>query len=357
MSALTRPAQLANKLADPSRRPDANRVRHANSVDSELVHRFVDPEEIVVLAPQAVLGAETHLDSGVLEERQHFLRRSNDVVDGASMAELAQLRRGTDDDIHAVHPGFDRDLGVVQMTARVGQDLSLQTQAGDGGAIGAALGRGEGRGQLEVLHPKGVEERRDADLLFGREEGAGELLPLAEGGFDDREVVERHGGGLSEALLAPVFLDLGGECDGQGVQTQELQLRTAFGAGEDLALHHVCGNGYGGFAFRALSVLDLGCGHVASFEACLGWGKKRNRPPGDPSGRFLVLASAESLERGRAGVVAPFLALQGFSLAEAHVSDGFHIGQSSTVQALEPRFLISQTWRPGPSRTSSRPRA
>jgi hypothetical protein len=71
--------------------------------------------------------------------------------------------------------------------------LVFKPRAGDAFQVGAALRAGGRRGQLDVFHAERVEQAGDLHLLLAGEEGVGELLPLAQGGFDDGETVKTHG--------------------------------------------------------------------------------------------------------------------------------------------------------------------
>lgn len=64
------------------------------------------------------------------------------------------------------------------MAANVGEDLGLQTKLADRLAVCARLFRGRRRGELDVLHTKGIEGLGDCDFGLGIEEGVGKLLSL-----------------------------------------------------------------------------------------------------------------------------------------------------------------------------------
>ncbi len=113
------------------------------------------------------------------------------------MGEFAQQAAGAEEHVDAVDAGVDGDLGVVHVTADVGQDLGLEAQPGDALAVGPALGAGHRRGQFEVLDAECVQQAGDLHLLVAGEEGVGELLALAQRRFDDGKILKTHGSSSS----------------------------------------------------------------------------------------------------------------------------------------------------------------
>ena len=101
------------------------------------------------------------------------------------MAVLAQVARGADDHVDAVHARLDRHARVVHVAADVREDLGVEPEPADGLAVQPALLRGRGARQLDVVDPELVQRPRDLDLLLRVEEGVGELLALSQRALDD----------------------------------------------------------------------------------------------------------------------------------------------------------------------------
>ena len=175
------------------RRGDADRVGDAQPVDhAQLVDRQVDPQQLGLLAAEGVLGAEAQLDVRRLraDPRQHLGRQVDDLVDALAVAELAQLRRGADHHVDAVHARVERDRRVFPVAADVGQDARV---AGRGRRSSAGPPRCPARpaarsapGTRRRTHPA---RGRCAIFCSRAETGVDELLTLAQGGVDDGVIV------------------------------------------------------------------------------------------------------------------------------------------------------------------------
>ena len=185
-------AQRAHQVEHLARVGDAHGVGDADAVDADAVDRVVDGEQVDQVAAEGVLGREADLELLALDEVDDLDRRLDDLGNLLAVRELAQQARGAEQDVDAVDAGLDRDARVLHRAARVGEDLRLQAQVGDGLAVAPAARARRRRGHLEVLDAELVEHLRDGHLLLGGEEGVGELLALAQGGFDDRVLVEAH---------------------------------------------------------------------------------------------------------------------------------------------------------------------
>jgi hypothetical protein len=84
---------------------------------------------------------------------------------------FTQERRGANDNIDTIHTRLDGESGIVHVTSNMCQNLgSLETELADGFTVRPRLGRGRGRGQLNVLDSKVVEPKvQSASELFSRE--------------------------------------------------------------------------------------------------------------------------------------------------------------------------------------------
>lgn len=82
------------------------------------------------------------------------------------MRVLPQEGRSADNDIHTVHTGLDGDTRVIHVASDVGENLgALEAELADGLAVCARLGRGGGRGELNVLDSEFVKPVRLAYAL------------------------------------------------------------------------------------------------------------------------------------------------------------------------------------------------
>lgn len=74
------------------------------------------------------------------------------------MRVFAQKARSADDDIDTVNTSLDGDSGIVHVASDVSENLgALETELADGLAVGTRLGRGSGRGELDVFNTEFVE--------------------------------------------------------------------------------------------------------------------------------------------------------------------------------------------------------
>ena len=137
-------AQRAHDLVHAQRVGHAYRVGDADARHADLVHLAVDGEQIDQVAAEAVLAGEPDLQAVALDELDHLDGRLDDLADVASVREPPQQAGGPEQDV-------------------------------------------------QVLDAQLVQEGGDLHLVVRREERVGELLALAQGRLDDREIVQAHG--------------------------------------------------------------------------------------------------------------------------------------------------------------------
>ena len=119
----------------------AHGVGQSDPVHAEFVHSLVDPEQILFLASKSVFAGKPDLAARLLDKVDHHSSACDDLVDCLAMAETAQVGGGSEEDVHPVHPRGHRLARIVHVAARVGQDLAVQAQAGNGLAVFKGLGR------------------------------------------------------------------------------------------------------------------------------------------------------------------------------------------------------------------------
>jgi hypothetical protein len=74
---------------------------------------------------------------------------------------LTEERRGANDDVDTVNTSLDGDTGVVPVATDVGKNLgALEAELADGLTVGTRLGRGGGRGELNVVNTKVIEAEK-----------------------------------------------------------------------------------------------------------------------------------------------------------------------------------------------------
>lgn len=189
--------QCPDEFVDLPRVRAADGVRYADTVDTNLVYRLVDGQEVHEVGPERVLGREPDLNRPAvaptmgLDKVDDLDRSLGDVCHVLAVRELAKEGRGADDNVNAVDAGFDGDARIVHVAADVGEDLRVEAELADGFAVRTGLlGRG-GRGELEVLDTERIERPCDRDLRLRIEESVGELFALCSSRIDVSEVKGR----------------------------------------------------------------------------------------------------------------------------------------------------------------------
>ena len=178
--AVDRLAHHRDHLEDLVRRGDPDGVGQPDPLRVEPVDRLVDAQQVTRFRSKRVLAAEANLQSLRLDVAHDFGTGLDDLVNRLAARERPHGGRGAEQDVDAVGAGVDREPGVIEVTAHVGEHLGSQGPRRDGPQVGFGLGRGTGRRQLEVLNAELVEHLRDRDLLQGREVGRGELLAFPQ---------------------------------------------------------------------------------------------------------------------------------------------------------------------------------
>ena len=173
-------AQGSHQVMHLQGRGDANGIGDPDPVHSDLIDLAVDGQQIDQVAAEGVLAAETHFQSLALDKLDNLHRAVDDLADRLAMREFSQIAAGAKEDVDAVNAGVYGQAGIVEMAARMGEQLGAQPQAGDARAVSAALGAGSRRGQLQILDAEGIQQMGDLDFLPAVEECIGELLALTQ---------------------------------------------------------------------------------------------------------------------------------------------------------------------------------
>jgi hypothetical protein len=95
-------------------------------VNTHLIYRTVDGEEIDQVRSERVLGTEANLLALALDEFNDFESGVLDIGHILAVAVFAEVARSADDNVEAVDTGLDGNLGVVEMASYVGKDLGFQ---------------------------------------------------------------------------------------------------------------------------------------------------------------------------------------------------------------------------------------
>jgi hypothetical protein len=115
-----------DKVVDLTGRGASDGIGDTDTVDTDLVDGTVDGEQIDKIRSERVLRAETDLLALALDELDDFQSSVLDVGHVLAVAVLAEVAGGSDNDIETVNTSLDGDLGILEMTSHVGQDLSLE---------------------------------------------------------------------------------------------------------------------------------------------------------------------------------------------------------------------------------------
>ena len=103
----------------------------------DLIDFPVDGQQVDQVAPERVLAAEAHLQPLALDELNHLHRAVDDLANRLAVRELAQVAARAEQHVDAVHARVHSQARVVQVAARVGQQLGPQPEPGDARAIRA----------------------------------------------------------------------------------------------------------------------------------------------------------------------------------------------------------------------------
>ena len=109
-----------------TRRCATNGISDTNTVDANLVDSAVDGQQIDQVRSERVLGRETNLLALALDELNDFESSVLDVCHVLAVAVLAEVRRGSDDDIETIDTSLDSDSGIVHVASYVSKDLGFQ---------------------------------------------------------------------------------------------------------------------------------------------------------------------------------------------------------------------------------------
>lgn len=149
--------QSPNQVVHLSRRSATNGISNTHAVDTDLVHRAVQRQEVDQIRPERVFRREADLQTLGLDELDDLEGGLDDVVHILAMAVFPQVLGSADDDVEAVNTSLDGEPGVAHVAADMGQNLGLEAEIADLLAvIVRLLGRG-GRGQLDVVDAEGIE--------------------------------------------------------------------------------------------------------------------------------------------------------------------------------------------------------
>jgi hypothetical protein len=168
----------AHEVVDLARVRATDGVGDADAIDAYFVHGLINGEEVDEIGPEGVFGREADLDALGFDKVDDLDRGFGDISHILAVREFAEEGRGANDDVHAVHAGFDRDSGIVHVATDVRQDFGVETELADGRAVKSGLlGSGWG-GQLEIFDAKLVEGLGDRDFSLRIKKGIGKLFAL-----------------------------------------------------------------------------------------------------------------------------------------------------------------------------------
>jgi hypothetical protein len=121
-------AESSHQVVDLAGRRATNCVSDTDTVDTNLVDGAVDGQQVNEIRPERVLGTESNLLALALDKLNDLKRRVLDVSHVLAVAVLAEVARGSDDDIETVNARLDSDPGIVHMASYVSEDLGFQLE-------------------------------------------------------------------------------------------------------------------------------------------------------------------------------------------------------------------------------------
>jgi hypothetical protein len=118
--------ESADEVVDLARRSTTNGIGDTNTVDTNLVDSAVDGQQIDQVRAERVLRRETNLLALALDELDDFKSSVLDVCHVLAVAVLAEVARGSNDDVESIDTSLDSDSGIIHVAADVGKDLGLE---------------------------------------------------------------------------------------------------------------------------------------------------------------------------------------------------------------------------------------
>ena len=153
----------------------------------------VDADQFTEIGAERVFSREANLNRLALEVINDDGGFLDDLVEVAPVTGVAQLLRGGIEHIDALRATFDGEAYIIKMAADVGDDARTQAELGDPFEVTGTLRRSSGRGQFNILNPKGVKRFGNGEALGAVEAGRGELLTLTQGRINEGHALKwRH---------------------------------------------------------------------------------------------------------------------------------------------------------------------
>ena len=118
--------KCADEVVNLARRSATNGISDTDTVDTDLVDGAVDGEQVNEVRAERVLGRETDLLALALDELNDFESGVLDVCHVLAVAVLAEVARGSNNNIESIDTGLDSDPGIVHVASYVGKDLGLE---------------------------------------------------------------------------------------------------------------------------------------------------------------------------------------------------------------------------------------
>src|SRR5579884_254905 len=163
-----------------ARRGNAHRVRQTDTLRARLHSRIENGQQIDKVAAKGVLGGETHVASG----RAHTADERNgggaNLLDPAPVTVGAQFGRGAVEQVEAGDGQVQRRLYIGLHAAHVRHNRGAQAQTAQRAHKRGCGRRDDGRRHLDSAYAKGVQQAHNFQPLLQTEEGALELLALAQ---------------------------------------------------------------------------------------------------------------------------------------------------------------------------------
>jgi hypothetical protein len=111
-----------DEIVDLSRVGTSDGIGYTDTVETDLVDRSVDAQQVDQVGSEGIFGRESDLNVLGLDVFNDFDGLLGDPGHVLSVRVFSEERRGTDDDVDTVNTRLDGETGVVHVTSNVGEN-------------------------------------------------------------------------------------------------------------------------------------------------------------------------------------------------------------------------------------------
>ena len=110
------------EIVDLSRVGTSDGIGYTDTVETDLVDRSVDAQEVDQVGSEGIFGRESDFNVLGLDVFDDFDGLLGDPGHVLSVRVFSEERRGTDDDVDTVNTSLDGETGVIHVTSNVSED-------------------------------------------------------------------------------------------------------------------------------------------------------------------------------------------------------------------------------------------